>query len=83
MTTSELAAKIAEEVFRTIEREKAIIKADIVDAVEKVLALEQMQVYREAQQLSPSYSQFCGLPPGQSLVGTFGERHNPLAAYKR
>jgi hypothetical protein len=38
MTPSELANKIAEEVFRTIERERAIVKAEIVDVVEKVLA---------------------------------------------
>jgi hypothetical protein len=38
MTPSEFANKIAEEVFRTIERERAIVKAEIVDVVEKVLA---------------------------------------------
>jgi hypothetical protein len=40
MNPSELANKIAEEVFRTIEREKAIIKAEVVEAVERVLAKE-------------------------------------------
>lgn len=34
LTTAE---KIAEEVFRVIEREKRIVKADLVEAVEKVL----------------------------------------------
>jgi hypothetical protein len=40
MTSTELANKIAEEFFRTIERENAIVKAEIVEAVERVLAKE-------------------------------------------
>lgn len=40
MTPSELANKIAEEVFRTIEREKAIVKAEIVEGIERILTKE-------------------------------------------
>jgi hypothetical protein len=56
MSPSELASKIAEEVFRTIEREKAIIKAEIVDAVEKVVLQWQAaeRVARDAELLSSS-----------------------------
>lgn len=35
----DLAAKIAEEVFQTFEREQRLVKADIVEAVTKVLAV--------------------------------------------
>jgi hypothetical protein len=43
MTPHELATKIAEEVFKAIESERAIIKAHIVEAVEKVLLLSKAQ----------------------------------------
>ena len=39
-----IAAKIAEEVFLTIERNQRIVKGDIVEAVTRVLALEQRKI---------------------------------------
>lgn len=53
MSPADLATKIAEEVFRTIERENAIVKAEIVDAVEKVVLQWQagQQVARDAETL--------------------------------
>lgn len=53
MTPTELAARIAEEIFRTIERENGIVKAEIIDAVEKVLA---QQKPRETPPPPPSES---------------------------
>lgn len=52
MTPSELANKIAEEVFRTIERERGIVKAEIVDAVTKVLAVEFADIDRHISETS-------------------------------
>lgn len=66
MTTAELAAKIAEEIFRTIERENSIVKAEIVSAVERVLAQEKA---REAPPPPPSQStleQIYGQPGQQA-----------------
>jgi hypothetical protein len=56
MTPSELANKIAEEVFRTIERDRAIVKAEIVDAVEKVVLQWQAaeRIAEDAEKLSSS-----------------------------
>lgn len=48
MNNQELATKIAEEVFKTIESERGIVKAQIVEAVEKVLA-----VYHSTVQIDP------------------------------
>ena len=36
-TPQTLAEKVAEEIFRTIERERRIVKADLVEAAEKIL----------------------------------------------
>jgi hypothetical protein len=64
MTPTDLASKIAEEVFRTIEREKAIVKAEIVEAVEKVVlhwqAAERMSADAEKLSSAPVF--------GKSLV---------------
>lgn len=42
MTVTEVAGKAAEEVLRVIEREKAVIKAQIAEAIEKVLLTSQI-----------------------------------------
>lgn len=65
MTPSELANKIAEEVFRTIERERAIVKAEIADAVEKVI-LKWKEAERVAEDATlTSSSPVFGLRPGE------------------
>ncbi len=50
MTPAEIAAKAAEEVFRTIERDKRIIKANIAEAIERILL---------TTQASPTYTLSC------------------------
>lgn len=45
MTPSEIAARAAEAVMRTIERNKRIVKAEIAEAIEKVLLTSQQPSY--------------------------------------
>lgn len=42
MTPTEVAEKCAEEVFRTVERERSFIKRQIAEAIEKVLLSSQI-----------------------------------------
>lgn len=42
MTPNEIAQKAAEEVFRTIERERTLIKANVAEAIERVLLTHQV-----------------------------------------
>lgn len=77
MTPSELANKIAEEVFRTIERERGIVKAEIVDAVEKVLAQEASHPKPVLDETFKQLQEAGSLPNPRSYTG----RLNQLAGY--
>jgi hypothetical protein len=76
MSPAELATKIAEEVFRTIEREGRLIKADISEAIERVLAPAAAKSMArpkmtEEELAEVSHWAFPGLfpPPGSPLTG--------------
>ncbi len=71
MTPAELANKAAEEVFRAIEREKRIVKADIAEAIEKVLLKETYSMVADviaagsiADVPEPKVGEWKVMPPG-------------------
>lgn len=41
MDARQVAEKVAEEIFRVIEREKRIVKADLIEAAEKIIRVAQ------------------------------------------
>jgi hypothetical protein len=69
MTPSELANKIAEEVFRTIERERAIVKAEIVEGVERVIAKELPAFLQSRGNTWALWSDYGLPPPGSTKPG--------------
>lgn len=64
MTPNELAQVIAEDVFRTIEREKTINKRQIAETIEKALLSNPVP----SNAPTPGHHQFCGMPTGQTFT---------------